>query len=227
MNAKERVLATIHHQEPDRVPVGEWGIDHDHVSRVIGKHTFWRNRKDTTLALWQNRRDEIVESLKEDCCRLVEALEYDIITVDLVPPKSHHVDDPPKAVGEGVWEDSRGNVFKYAASNDSIQQVGFGSNTPKFKEELTEEDLAQEWKRVRNFDDSRFELLDFIADKYAKDHIILCRSMDIYDHLMSPFHGSYEDNLVLTLTAPEEIQKLYDVCAAYNHHIIEHCAQKA
>ena len=226
MNAKERVLATIHHQEPDRVPVGEWGIDHDHVSCVIGKHTFWRNRKDTTLALWQNRRDEIVESLKEDCCRLVEALEYDIITVDLVPPKSHHVDDPPKVVGEGIWEDSRGNVFKYAASNDSIQQVAFGSNAPKFKEEITDEDLAQEWKKVRNFDDSRFELLDFIADKYGKDHVILCRSMDIYDHLMSPFHGSYEDNLVLTLTAPEEIQKLYDVCAAYNHHIIEHCAQK-
>jgi len=39
MTSKERVLKTINHEEPDRVPVGEWGIDHDHVSRIIGKHT--------------------------------------------------------------------------------------------------------------------------------------------------------------------------------------------
>lgn len=64
MNGKERTLRAISHQEPDRVPVGEWGVDHDHVSRVIGRHTYWRNRRDTTLALWDNRRGEVVESLK-------------------------------------------------------------------------------------------------------------------------------------------------------------------
>ena len=84
MNSLERVLATVNHQEPDRVPLGEWGIDHDHVSRIIGKDTFWRNRKATTIALWENRRDEVVESMKEDCVRLVEALDYDIITVEKV-----------------------------------------------------------------------------------------------------------------------------------------------
>ena len=63
MNSKERVLRTISHEEPDRVPVGEWGIDHDHVSRIIGRHTYWRNRKDETIALWEGRRDDVVESL--------------------------------------------------------------------------------------------------------------------------------------------------------------------
>lgn len=53
MNSKQRVEATINHVEPDRVPVGEWGIDHDHVSKIIGRHTYWRNRKDTTIALWK------------------------------------------------------------------------------------------------------------------------------------------------------------------------------
>ena len=30
MTSKERVVKTINHQEPDQVPIGEWGIDHDH-----------------------------------------------------------------------------------------------------------------------------------------------------------------------------------------------------
>lgn len=29
MTSKERVLKTLAHEEPDRVPIGEWGIDHD------------------------------------------------------------------------------------------------------------------------------------------------------------------------------------------------------
>ncbi len=226
MTSKERVIATINHQEPDRVPIGEWGIDHDHVSHIIGKHTFWRNRKDTTLALWENRRDEIVESLKEDYCKLVETLDYDIVTVDLVPPKNHFIEDPPRAIGEGLWADKHGNVFKYAASNDSIMQIQYGAEAPQFKDTLDEEDLEKAWEQVNQFDDSRFELLDYIADKYAGERAVLCRDMDIYSQLMNPFHGNYEENLILSITAPDEIKKLYDVCAAYNHHLIEHCQAK-
>ena len=58
MNSKERVLCTLDHKEPDRVPVGEWGIDHDTVEKVIGRNTYWRNRKKATLALWEGKRDE-------------------------------------------------------------------------------------------------------------------------------------------------------------------------
>ena len=222
MTSKERVIATINHKEPDRVPIGEWGIDHDHVSRIIGKHTYWRNHKDTTLALWENRRDEVVESLKEDYCKLVEALDYDIVTVDLVPPKSHYIEDPPKAIGDGVWADKRGNVFKYAASNDSIMQVEYAPGTHEFKEELDEDDVAKAMEQVKNFDESQFELLDFMAEKYGDKRAVLGRDLDIYSHLMAPFHGSYEENLALTIVAPEEIIKMQDVCVAYNQRLLEH-----
>jgi hypothetical protein len=74
MNSKERVQTTIAHREPDRVPAGEWGIDHDHVSRILGRHSYWRNRKDTTIALWEGRRDEAVESMKEDCMETEETI---------------------------------------------------------------------------------------------------------------------------------------------------------
>lgn len=220
MNSKERVVKTINHKEPDRVPVGEWGIDHDHVSRIIGHHTYWRNRKDTTLALWEGRRDEVVESLKNDCVELIEKLDYDIITVDLVAPKGFKNPDPPKKIADGIWEDSRGNVYKYAASNDSIMCV----THPEGKEELSEEDVENAYKRAGNIDESIFELVDFIGDKYGDEKAVLFRDISIYGGLVGPFGGDYNHQLILSKIAPEEIKKMYKPYLEYNRRIIEHCA---
>lgn len=220
MTGKERVQKTIAHEEPDRVPVGEWGIDHDHVSKIIGHHTYWRNRKDTTLALWDNRRDEVVESLKQDCVELVEALDYDVITVELVPPKSSHCENPPVKTGEGVWEDKRGNVYRYAASNDSIVCV---NSVSEGKLELSEADIARALKRAETIDESSFELVDFIAERYRDEKAILFRSIDIAGFLDGPFGGDYSHSLLLSLLCPEEIKRLYDACEAYNRKLMERC----
>ena len=93
MTGKERVLKTINHEEPDRVPIGEWGVDHDHVSEILGRHTYWRNRKDTTLALWDNRRDEVVEGMKADYTELIEKLEERLGKKAIVEPAGHQPGD--------------------------------------------------------------------------------------------------------------------------------------
>lgn len=219
MNAKERVIKMIHHEEPDRVPVGEWGIDHDHVSRIIGHHTYWRNRKDTTLALWEGRRDEVVDSMKQDLVELVEKLDYDVLVVELVPPKGHKPLDPPKKTGDGIWEDSKGNIYKYAASNDSIVCVTHTEG----KEELSEDDIAA--RSSIQLDDSVFELIDFIGDKYGDEKAVLCRSLDIYSVLMEPFGGDFNHQLIVSAIASDEVKKMYQVGLEYNRKIIEHCAK--
>lgn len=222
MTSIERVLKTIAHEEPDRVPVGEWGIDHDHVSRIIGRHTYWRNRKDTMLALWDGRRDEVVQSMKEDYAALVDALDYDVVTVETVPPKGYRVEDPPRLVGEGVWQDSRGVRYQYAASNDSIQRV-----TPRQgKEELSQADVDQALRKAAPPDDSVYEVIDYFCERYRGKKAILCRSIDIYSCLLDPFGGDYDHGLMLTAVAPEEIQKLSGACLAYNQALIDHCAKK-
>ncbi len=223
MNGKERVLKTIAHEEPDRVPVGEWGIDHDHVSRILGRHTFWRNRKDTTLALWENRRDEVVEADKRDYAELIETLDYDVVPVGLVPSKDHKCEDPPKEVSEGVWEDSRGRTYRYAASNDSIMRVGSG---PPPKEELTDEDIEAVGERLLNIDESRFELVDYIADRFAETRAIVFRELDTYSGLLGPFGGDEAHRLMMTAMAPDEIRKLHDVVVEYNRLLMERCAKK-
>ena len=222
MTSKERVLKTIRHEEPDRVPVGEWGIDHDHVSKIIGKHTYWRNRRDTTLALWDNRRDEVVGSMIEDYAALIEKLDYDIVTVELVPSKNDHVDEKPKEIAPGTWEDRNGNIYKYAASNDSIMDV----TEREGKDEITEEDIEKAMAAVEAIDDSQYELIDYCCDRFGKDRAILCRSIDIYTPLFRSFGGNFNSDLMLTASVPEEIEKLRPVCYAYNQKLIEHCAKK-
>ena len=185
MTSKERVLATIRHEQPDRVPVGEWGIDHDHVSRILGRHSYWRNRRDQTLALWDGRRDEVVEGEKADYVELIEALDYEVVPVHLVPRKSDAAPNPPRRIDENAWENSSGSVYRYCAANDSIMCV-----TPApAKERLTDADVEAFAERLLDIDDSQFELVDFIADRYADTRALVFRSLSPYAPLLSPFGG--------------------------------------
>ena len=220
MDSVQRVMTTIAHKEPDRVPTGEWGIDHDHVSRIIGHHTYWRNRKDSTIALWEGRRDEMVQSLKEDCAELVRALDYDIITLELVPPKGYRHPDPPKKTGEGEWKDSKGRIYRYAASNDSIMCI-----TPPAEKDLLEDADIQKAFEL-DIDDSQFELIDYISEKFGDEKVLLFRGVDIYGSLMSPFGGDQTHWLILPMTSPEEIKKMYAPAFGRNKKILEGCAKR-
>ena len=203
MNSRERVFAMINHTEPDRVPTGEWGIDHDHVSKILGHHTYWRNRKDTTIALWEGRRDEVVESLKSDYAELIDKLDYDVLTVERVPPKGHKTSDPPRKTGDGIWEDKKGRIYRYAPSNDSIMCM----TQSEGKDEVTEEDVKNSY--IKDIDPTTFELIDFISEKYGKEKILLSRDIDIYGCLMSPFGGGMTHHLIMSLESPDEIKKMY------------------
>ncbi len=222
MNSLERVLTAVAHQTPDRVPLGEVGIDHDHVSQILGRHSFWRNRKDTTLAVWQGRRDEVMEGLKRDCVDLVEALDYDIVTVHLVPGISEVPANAPREVKEGVWHAQDGTVYQYASSNDSIVRL----THPPAKEELTEEDIQAAWHRVDTLDESMFELIDYVCERYRGEKAIVFRDLDVYCGLMDPFGGDFNHQMMLTALAPGEIQRLYEPFFAYNQKILQHCAQR-
>ncbi|MHB9071540.1 MAG: uroporphyrinogen decarboxylase family protein [Sedimentisphaerales bacterium] len=222
MNSLQRVLTTVRHCEPDRVPIGEWGIDHDHVSNILGRHTYWRNRRDYTLALWEGRRDEAVESEKKDYVDLVRALDYDVVTVDLVPHKGYACDDPPQQIEENVWKDSKGGIYKYAASNDSIMCM----TSPPAKESLTDDDIAALYKQLETFDDSQFEVADHICNVFADTRAVLFRGLNLSDIFFRPFGGNMSHRLMMTVAAPDEIKKLWDFIVQYNVMLMRKCAQK-
>ncbi|GHU04789.1 uroporphyrinogen III decarboxylase [Spirochaetia bacterium] len=222
MNSKERVLAAIKHQEPDRVPVGEWGIDHDHVSRILGRHSYWRNRRDTTFALWEGRRDEIVESMKQDYAELVEKLDYDVVTVPLVPPRNAWQGPAPKQLDENTWEDKDGRIYQYAASNDSIQCM----TSSEGKEALTDEDIQRTLARAAApMDDSVFELVDYFGDRYGKERTVLFRDMDIYGILLAPFGGDYMHQMIVLAMAEDDLLAIQEAGVLHNRRLTEHCAK--
>ncbi|MBD3422697.1 MAG: hypothetical protein GF398_21495 [Chitinivibrionales bacterium] len=222
MNSKQRVLTTISHQEPDRVPVGEWGIDHDHVGSLLGRHTYWRNRRDSTLALWEGRRDEVVESMIADYLEIIEKLDFDIVPVTMVPPKGLKHPDPPRRISENRWEDSQGRVFAYAASNDSIMCL-----TPSIaRMEIDENDIAALQHSAETIDPTEFELVDAVCKRYAQDRAIVFRDIDVYDMLMEPFGGDQSHKLTIPLIAPDQIARLIPPALAWHRAVIEHCARK-
>ncbi len=224
MTPKERVLTTVAHHEPDRLPVGEWGIDHDHVERILGKkHSYWRNRKDETIALWEGRRDELVEGMKEDYVRLIEKLDYDVIPVFLVPPNGYADPHPPRKTGDGVWEDDLGRVYKYAASNDSISCV----TPPPARETLSDlerEEVVKQYRRP--FDPSRFELVDHITHRFGNKRAIVFRGGLVFGQLMGPFGGDETHQLVLPMTHPEEIKQMAPAALEQSKRLIDELSSR-
>lgn len=211
MNSKERVLTTIRHEEPDRVPLGEWGIDHDHVSKIIGRPTYWRNRKESQLAYWAGKRDEVVEGLKQDMAAFVEALDYDIVMVELVPPKGFAPADPPQPAGEGLWKDSAGNEFRYAASNDSIICM----TTAPAREALEDADIENFIKRGDNIDRSTYELVQFAVERFGKDRAIVFRGPNLFESILGLFGGDHGHMYLMTLMAPDDIKRAGEALLYY------------
>ena len=206
----------------DRVPIGEWGIDHDHVKNILGRETFWRNRRASQLAFWEGRRDEVVEGMKRDCAELVETLDYDIIPVELVPPKGFKPSDPPREIEEGVWRNSAGTTWKYSASNDSIVCV-----TPSpARESLTEADVEAERAKWLEIDESRFEVFDWMIERFGGERVVVLRSLDGCEPMMSAFGGDEAHQLMMTLLAPDEIKKLADIAVERNRLLSRHAASK-
>jgi hypothetical protein len=92
------------HQEPDRVPVWEWGIDNPVASQVLGRDA-WVGFAGDVRGKLRNRMlirgafDEFRERLARDLVDLTRRLELDIIRV--IPEARSP--SPPAEVGENRW----------------------------------------------------------------------------------------------------------------------------
>jgi hypothetical protein len=75
LTSKARVRLAIAHREPDRLSVGEMGIDYPIIEQVLGHPTFYRAHGKERAAIWAGRRDEVVQSQKSDLIALVRAIE--------------------------------------------------------------------------------------------------------------------------------------------------------
>jgi len=225
MTSKERVLKTLDHKEPDRVPAGEWGIDHDTVEKVIGHETYWRARAKITKALWAGKRDEVVESYKKDLIELIEKLDQDLVPVHLVPPQGL-APTKVKQINKGTWEDEEGRIFKYSSGNDAILCTKHSPvHSFKSKEELREyfeshlvEDFGFKIKNKNPWgyelelkDESQLEFARYIIKKLGKDKFIFFRDISEFEVLSSLIGGSTEDFFLFIGLQPDLAKEAFNL----------------
>jgi len=225
MNSKERVLKTLDREEPDRVPVGEWGIDHDTVEKVISHETYWRARAKTTKALWAGKRDEVVQSYKEDIVELIERLDQELVPVHLVPPKDLEPKEV-KQIDEETWKDEESRIWRYSRGNDAILCTEPGAvNSFKSVEELKEyfelqvvEDFgfkirgkSSKGYELEIEDESRLELIRYVIDKLGKDRFIFFRDISEFEVLSAFIGGKSEDFFLFIGLQPDLAREAYNL----------------
>lgn len=241
MNSKERVLCALDHREPDRVPVGEFGIDHDTAGKMIGRDTYWRNKKKTTSALWAGRRDEIVESYKKDLVELIKKLDHDLVPVHLVPPKNFQ---PKKVeqIDKNTWKDEREQIWRYSDGSNAILLMDGPARSFESCEELRE---CFESELIKRFgfkvkgrtgngydleldDESRLDLVRYVVDKLGNRKFIFARGFEegvgniepLYlseFEVPSIFFGGNMENFFLNIAMkPELVQEAFNLYTNVN-----------
>ena len=126
MNGRERVRAAIARQPVDCVPLGFYAVDHDVISHVIGRPTLIRDKVASRIAVWEGRRDELVESYQRDSVDFYRKIDCaDLILfkeAPLVPPAGYEP-DPPRKIGDDLWDDREGRIWKADRSANDMMVV--------------------------------------------------------------------------------------------------------
>jgi hypothetical protein len=163
MTRKERVRAAIQHREPDIFPVGEWIIDYEPASLVLGRPTLLRGKARLAHALWAGQRDEVVASVKRDLVELVQRLDLDLVCADLTWPRGIQY-DPPRQVDEETWRDRHGNVFRYSELTRDLMllEAGEESYEPPRPSQVREGEFRP--------DPSELEVIEHVLAELGKTH---------------------------------------------------------
>lgn len=172
MNSKERVRLALEKKAPDRVPLGFYVVDHDIISKVIGRPTYLRNKTALQVALWEGRRDEIIESMKEDVVSFYKKIDcVDLLTFKeacMMSPKGASSEDVPEKIDDRTYRDRNG-IWKLEPETNDIMYM---------PDRKTGDDLAEYSKdefldrSVSVPDPSCFELSEHLLKHFGKEKYI-------------------------------------------------------
>jgi uroporphyrinogen-III decarboxylase len=203
MNSKERVSAALKREPVDKVPLGLYIVDHDIISKVIGRPTYVRNKPAMQVALWEGRRDEIVESMKEDIIDFYKKIDcVDILTFKearQMPPRGYKAENPPEKIDEFTYKDKNG-IWRLEPEYNDIMFF-----PDKQESELKEYSVEQFSDRsVKNHQEpSCFELCDSLIENFGKEYYIAgdCGGITALTLL-----GGTENGLMTMALQPEVIK---------------------
>ncbi|OGV50521.1 MAG: hypothetical protein A2017_01405 [Lentisphaerae bacterium GWF2_44_16] len=171
MNSKERVKAALEKRPTDKIPLGFYAVDHDVISKVIGRPTYLRNKPGFKVAVWEGRRDEVVESMKRDVVDFYKKIDcVDLLTfkeAHSVPPKGFKPENVPDKIDDKTWRDKDG-VWKLEPEANDIMFM-----PDKKSDELREYSVDEFSDRnITEPDISCFELSEHLIRNFGKEKYI-------------------------------------------------------
>ena len=200
MNSRERVAAAIARRPVDRVPLGFYTVDHDIIAKVIGRPTLVRNKVESQIALWEGRRDELAESYKKDSVEFYRKIDCaDMITAKeaaLLPPKDYEP-NPPKKIGEDLWEDREGRILKADRHANDLMCV----KAPPIETTHYSVDDFLAPVEITPPDDSVFEAFDYLLQELGEERYV-CGNFHAGP---MPMLGPFEEAMMLYALHPEII----------------------
>ncbi|MFB3879890.1 MAG: uroporphyrinogen decarboxylase family protein [Armatimonadota bacterium] len=204
MTPKERVRAAIEHHEPDIVPVGEWIVDYEPASLVLGRSTFVRGKATLAHALWDGRRDEIVSGIKRDIVELVRRLDLDMVCADLTYPKGI-LYERPQQLDHETWRDRHGNVLRYSTLTKDLMvlEEGDASVEPPHLHKFVDGDFRP--------DPSELEVIEHVMAELGKTHFVFAGMGDARLPLYTAL--GIEDNMLRLAEDPDGVAR--DCLAGY------------
>ena len=210
MTPKQRVIAALEHEEPDRVPTGENAVDGALAVEILGRPTFYNAGWRELEALWEGRRAEIVADYGRAHVELARTLEWDYVRVPVVPPDREH--RRPKMTGPNSWLDDQGfEVRYYPEAGNLTERVG--------ATRMTVDDLPDP-REPFAVDLSELEAIRYVVAELGETHFIIGRS---------PVDGTFpfqetvgiEDFLMRMATDPDFVRRAVDVYVARSLKYIE------
>jgi uroporphyrinogen decarboxylase len=200
MTSKERVIAALQHQEPDRVPTGENQVDGKLIEQILGRATLCNRGWQELEALWDGRRDEIVQ----DYCRVYvdipRKLEWDYVRIPVVPAVGEY--HRPQMTGPYSWINAQGHEMHF---NPDAGNVIVRSHFPEMEiDDLPDPDVPF------HVDPAELEAIRHVVKELGETHFIIART---------PLDGTFpweqtvgmENFLMAMITNPEFVHRAVDV----------------
>ncbi|MHC4405043.1 MAG: uroporphyrinogen decarboxylase family protein [Planctomycetota bacterium] len=166
MTPKQRVLAALCHEEPDRVPTGENAVDGELVEQILGYPTLYNAGWRELEALWEGRRAEIVADYGRAHVELVRALEWDYVRVPAVPADKEY--RRPRMTGPNAWLDGDGREVRfYPEAGNIVERVGTAG--------MTVDDLPDPNEPFA-VDPTELDAIRHVARELGQTHFIIGRT---------------------------------------------------
>lgn len=222
MLPRERVLTTLEHKEPDRIPWGEHLIDFNIYEDILGRKSFVNSHFYQQKAMWEGRRDEVVEHYKRDLPDLADALGLDIITLPFSLPGKNDKPKPMKQIDEQTYEDEKGTTYHVSGS---CWLLPFEKKTDAYVPHTIEsvQKSIDETKALPPEDPqgSKYELQRYIVSKMKGTHFVAALGGGIG---WPKFGRTVEESWINLIEKPEIGIKLAELACENSLRTIRNCA---